>query len=80
MKVQTAIAAVEEFFEGEYHHVMAVKQFDSEARKKLGQRQDDCKSFHHCYVDQDGGGMTGDDFHGKVYFNIEKNDYLVVEY
>lgn len=80
MKVQTAIAAVTEFFEGEYHHIGAVKKFDSEARKNLGQRQDDCKRFHHCYVSQGGGGMSGDDFHGTVYFNIEKNDYLVVTY
>lgn len=80
MKIQTAIKAVEDFFEGEFFSIGRVKQYDSEQRKKLGQRQDDCNSFHHCYVDQDGGGMSGDDYHGVVYFNIEKNDYLVVSY
>lgn len=46
---------------------------------EYGQRQE-CEFFGHCYVDQSGGGMTGDDFHGMVYFHIEGDHYLVAEY
>lgn len=78
MDIKTAIDGVAEFFDGEFFHVKSVV----DASQARGQRQEDeCRpAFDHCFVDQDSGGITGDDYHGTVYFHIGAAEYLAVEY
>lgn len=75
--LKTAIAGVAEFFDGEYYRIKSVVP----RKQASGDRQDDeCHPFDHCLIDQDGGGVTGDDFHGTVYFHIGDSEYMAVEY
>lgn len=76
--LKIAMSGAHAFFEGEYFWLMGI--VDSSQVK--GQRQEDeCKpEFDHCFVDQDGGGITGDDFHGCVYFHIGSGEYLKASY
>ena len=77
--IKTAVEGVEAFFDGEYWQGITGVV---DSTKVHGQRQDDeCQpEFDHCYVDQDGGGITGDDFHGTVYFHVGQGLYLTVPY
>ena len=80
LDIFASIKAVKNFFEGE--HFSITDAIDTKARNVLvsGQRQDDCDYFDHCYVDQGGGGMSGDDFHGIVYFHIGDGAYICADY
>lgn len=78
MDIKTAIDGVAEFFDGDFFIIKSVVDV-SQVR---GDREDDdcVPAFDHCFVDQGGGGITGDDFHGTVYFHIGAAEYLAVEY
>lgn len=81
VSISTAIDGVKTFFEGDYFSITdtaALSEIDTDRMQK--QDGDDCKPFDHCFVDQNGGGITGDDFHGVVYFHIDEKKYLVVDY
>lgn len=75
--IKTAVQGVAAFFNGEWYRIKDVVS-DKNAR---GERQDDeCHPFDHCLIDQGGGGIYGDDFHGTVYFHIGDSEYLSAEY
>ena len=74
--IKTAVQGVAAFFDGEWYRIKDVVS-DKTAR---GERQDECHPFDHCLVDQGGGGIAGDDFHGTVYFHIGDSEYLSAEY
>lgn len=76
--LQTALTGVAGFFDGEFHRIKGIVS----SEQARGQRQEDeCQpEFDHCFVDQDSGGYTGDDFHGTVYFHIGDGQYLAVEF
>lgn len=80
MDLEQAINGVAEFFEGDHHYIESV--ITEDRVPKNAQRQtDECRpAFDHCYVVQGGGGFTGDDFHGTVYFSIGGDKYLAVGY
>jgi hypothetical protein len=75
--IKEVLAGVAAFFDGEWFHVEGVLP-----RKKVsGDRQDDeCAPFDRCMIDQCGGDITGDDFHGTMYFHIGGSEYLAVAY
>ena len=80
MDLEKAVNGVAEFFDGDYFRIGRVVD-----RKKVpagAQRlTDECRpAFNHCFVNQGGGGFTGDDFHGTVYFYIGGAKYLSVAY
>ncbi len=79
ISIKEAIDGVDAFFDGEWHSGITAIVDSSKVR---GQRQEDeCQpNFDHCYVDQGGGGFTGDDFHGYVYFYMGNDEYIKVEY
>ena len=81
INVKTALAGVAAFFDGEFHRIESVVP-EARAKRPGGQLQtDECRpTFSHCYVHQDGGGLTGDDFHGTVYFHLGDAEYLAVGY
>lgn len=81
MDLKTALNGVAEFFNGEYFNPKKVVS-EAIAKRPGGQRQtDECRpTFDHCFVHQDSGGVTGDDFHGTVYFHIGGKEYLAVDF
>lgn len=78
MDLKVALEGVKEFFEDEWYDIDSVVP----ATAVTGQRQEEeCRPhFDHCFVDQGGGGFSGDDFHGTVFFYIGDNEYLSVQY
>ena len=78
MDIRIALKGVSAFFDGERFQIMEVMSKE----EVEGQRQEDerCPMFDHLYVNQDDGGITGDDFHGYVFFYIGNDEYLYVEY
>lgn len=78
MDIKAAISGVVAFFDGDFFHIKSVV----DASIVKGQRQtDECRpEFDHCFVDQGGGGFTGDDHHGTVYFHLGGSEYLAVDY
>jgi len=81
MDIQEAITGIKSFFDGEYFAIIDTAYISEIAEEKM-QRQEgeDCPPFDHCYVNQGGGGMSGDDFHGTVYFHIKDQQYIVADY
>lgn len=78
MDLKIALQGVAEFFDGDF---FLIKSIVDESRVSGDHQDDECRpQFDHCVVDQDGGGITGDDFHGYVYFHIGNREYLMVEY
>ena len=79
MDILDAVNGVKNFFDGEYYsltNTAALTEIETEDM----QRQTECDPFDHCYVDQGDGGMSGDDFHGIVYFHVGDEKYLVADY
>lgn len=76
-----AIKGIKNYFKDEYFSLNDIA-YASEINVNKAQKQEggECKPFDHCYIDQGGGGLTGDDFHGMAYFHCGNNQYLVVEY
>lgn len=79
MDLQKAIWGVKSYFGKEYFSIHDTAYISEEAEKNL-QRHSACPPFEHCLIDQGGGGITGDDFHGTAFFHIAERQYLVVEY
>jgi len=77
--IKEAIAGIHEFFDSECHSGITGIVDTS---KVCGDRvEDECRpTFDHCYVNQGGGGITGYDFHGTVYFHIGNGEYATVDY
>jgi hypothetical protein len=76
---ETVFNGMIDFFEGE--HFIPGKVVDESSVK--GQPQHDCNEyepFDKVFVEQGGGGITGDDFHGTVYFHIGGGRYATAEY
>jgi len=81
MNISEAVKGVKDFFEGEYFSITDIAHVSEiEVGRMQMQQGDDCKPFDHCFVDQDGGGITGDDFHGTVYFYVKDESYLVADF
>lgn len=80
--IKAAIEGVQNFFDGEHFSVQRIVRSGVDEEMVNGQFQQgiECKPFDHCYVNQGGGGITGDDFHGTVYFHIGSGDYLAADY
>lgn len=77
MDLKQALQGVAAFFDRDWYRIKGIVP----QRNARGERQrDECQPFNHCLIDQDGGGITGDDFHGTVYFYIGDSEYLAVEY
>lgn len=76
MNFEKVVEGIEEYFEGEYFCIGRV--VDKE--KVKGDEQDPSKAFSKIFVDQGGGGMTGDDFHGTAYFHLGKGRYATASY
>jgi hypothetical protein len=76
MDYETVVSAIAEFFEGEYFCIGKVVGIE----KVKGEEQDAFGVFDRVYVDQGGGGITGDDFHGTAYFHIGNAKYATAEY
>ena len=76
--LKTALHGVQNFFDGDYFHIDKIV----DASQVRGQRQEeDCSpEFDHCFVDQSGGGISGDDYHGTVFFHLGDGQYLTAEY
>jgi hypothetical protein len=76
MEYEKVINTMAEFFEGEYFNAGQVVSKD----KVRGEKQDPFGPFKQVYVNQGGGGMSGDDFHGVAYFGIGKGRFASAEY
>ena len=84
MDYEKVVDGIEEFFEGEYHWIGKTVD-ESQVR---GEPQHDPDSggskafapFDKVFVEQDGGGMTGDDFHGTAFFHIGGGRYATATY
>lgn len=76
--LKTALDGVKNFFDGEYFHIDEIV----DASQVCGQKQEEeCQpEFDHCFVNQSGGGITGDDYHGTVFFHVGAGQYLTVRY
>jgi len=69
---------VKKFFDDEYFHIDEIV----DASQVCGQKQEEeCQpEFDHCFVNQSGGGITDDDYHGTVFFHVGAGQYLTVGY
>lgn len=76
MDYEAVLSAMSEFFEGQFFEVGKAV---SKAEVK-GSEEDPFKIFDKVYVDQGGGGFTGDDFHGTVYFHIGNDRFATAHY
>lgn len=79
--------AVDEFFEDEgfsrYEGIVEFRCFEEylvSDEGRHGQLQRDLSYFDHCFVKQGGGGVSGDDYHGSVFFHLGNQRYLEVSY
>lgn len=77
-----ALDGISAFFDNEFHLIRGIVDSERAQGQRGWQRQEEeCRpEFDHCFVHQDSGGHTGDDFHGTVYFFIGDDKYLAVEY
>jgi hypothetical protein len=77
-----ALEGISAFFDNEFHLIRGIVDSERARGQRSGQRQEEeCRPvFDHCFVHQDSGGHSGDDFHGTVYFFIGDDQYLAVEY
>ena len=84
MDYETVVNGIEAFFEGEYRCIGATVDED----QVRGEPQHDPDSigskefapFDKVFVEQGGGGMTGDDFHGTAFFHIGAGRYATATY
>lgn len=76
MDFETAVNAIKNFFEGDYFCIGNVV----ESALVKGEEQGPFECFDQVTVDQGGGGITGDDFHGTAYFHIGNGRWASVEY
>lgn len=76
MDYESVISLMHKFFYGEYFCPGKVVI----ASDIKGEKQDPFGEFDPVYVDQGGGGITGDDFHGTVYFHIGGGKFATAEY
>jgi hypothetical protein len=76
MDYETVLNAMSEFFEGQFFEVGKVVSKE----KIKGTEEDPFKIFNKVYVEQDGGGFSGDDFHGTVYFHIGNDRFATASY
>lgn len=72
--------AITEFFEGEYFVIGKVV----DGSKVRGDQQVDSAEeyppFDKIFVEQGGGGITGDDFHGTAFFHLGNDRWATAEY
>jgi hypothetical protein len=47
---------------------------------KYQKQESDCPTFEYEYVQQNGGGITGDSFNGVILFPLDNGTYLKVNY
>lgn len=76
MDYEAVVNEIEQFFSGEYFHVGKIVGLE----RVKGEEQDAFGIFDRVYVDQGGGGIAGDDFHGTAYFHIGDAKFASVEY
>lgn len=76
MDYETVVNEIQKYFDCEYHCIGNVVGIE----KVKGEEQDAFGVFDRVYIDQGGGGITGDDFHGTAYFHIGNAKYATVEY
>lgn len=79
MDYETVVNAIVDFFEGEFFYIGKTVD-ESQVR---GEPQHDCTDFEHfdkVFVNQGGGGLSGDDFHGTAYFHIGNGRYATANY
>lgn len=82
LTVVDVLQAAERFFEGEYWQIEGANNLTitpAGDRETVDDRPE-IAPFDHVFIDQGGGGETGDDFHGRVYWPIGGGSYLVTSY
>lgn len=76
MDFETVVIAIANFFEGEYFCIGKVVTID----QVKGEEQGPFEALDKVVVDQNGGGITGDDFHGTAYFHLGNDRWASAEY
>lgn len=81
MDAKQAIEGIKHFFAGEHFYITGLTAIGSIETERMQKEFLEAPSpFDHCYIHQYGGGLTGDDYSGHVYFPISNDLYVVADY
>lgn len=72
--------AITEFFEGEYFVIGKVVDGSKVRGEQQVFSEKEFPEFDKIFVDQGGGGITGDDFHGTAFFHLGNDRWATAEY
>jgi hypothetical protein len=73
-------AACESMMENGFYHSSRIVERSGFDLSEFHEQKSDISGVEMEYVCQDGGGMTGDDFHGTIVWPINERFLFVCEY